>query len=90
MGDIARITGRKPPLVKLPRLGLFPLALAAELWARVSGKEPFVTIDGLRMARWHMFFSSAKAETELGYVHRPAHDALAAAVAWFRSTGEVA
>lgn len=90
LGDIARITGRKPPLVKLPRLGLFPLALAAELWARVSGKEPFVTIDGLRMARWHMFFSSAKAETELGYVHRPAHDALAAAVAWFRSTGEVA
>ena len=88
--EIARITGRRPPVMKLPRLPLFPLAMAAELWARVAGGEPFVTVDGLRMARWHMFFSSAKAERELGYRHRPAHDALAAAVQWFRDTGEVA
>ncbi|CAA7627995.1 putative dihydroflavonol-4-reductase [Candidatus Terasakiella magnetica] len=86
---IALITGRKPPTVKLPRLPLFPLALGAELWARLTGAEPFVTIDGLRMARWHMFFSSAKAERDLGYTHRPSQEALEAAVAYFRTTGEV-
>jgi dihydroflavonol-4-reductase len=39
------------------------------------------------MARWHMWFSSAKAERELGYVHRPAAEALEAAIAWFRQAG---
>ncbi len=90
LAEIARLTGRQPPKVRLPRLPLFPLAVVAELWARLAGGEPFVTIDGLRMARWHMFFSSAKAERELGYSHRSAHQALAAAVTWFREIGEVA
>src|SRR6202022_2195877 len=47
--DIANLTGRKPPTIKLPRGPLYPLALGAELYAKFSGKEPFVTVDGLRM-----------------------------------------
>jgi len=90
LAGIARLTGRKPPRIKLPRAPLYPLAVAAELWARLSGHEPFVTVDGLKMSRWHMFFSSAKAERELGYHHRSADEALNAAVEWFRSTGDVA
>ena len=35
--------------------------------AKISGVEPFVTLDGLRMARHHMFFDDAKARRELGY-----------------------
>lgn len=89
LAEIARITGGRPPLMKLPRAPLYPLAFCAELWARLAGGEPFVTIDGLKMSRWHMFFSSAKAERELGYRHRSAHEALKAAVEWFQSTGEV-
>lgn len=90
LGRIAKITGGRPPLMKLPRLPLYPLAFGAELWARLAGGEPFVTIDGLKMSRWKMFFSSAKAERELGYRHRSADQALAAAVDWFKKTGEVA
>ncbi|MBI3444308.1 MAG: NAD-dependent epimerase/dehydratase family protein [Magnetospirillum sp.] len=90
LGRIAKITGGKPPLMKLPRWPLYPLALGAETWARLFGGEPFVTIDGLKMSRWHMFFSSAKAERDLGYRHRPADEALDAAVEWFKSIGEVA
>jgi dihydroflavonol-4-reductase len=62
-----------------------PLAVAAEAWARLSGAEPFATVDGLRMAKKKMFFTSAKAETALGYKHRPAAEALAEAIAWFRA-----
>ena len=40
--------------------------------AHLTGAEPFTTRDGLRMARNRMFFSSAKAERELGYRPRPA------------------
>jgi dihydroflavonol-4-reductase len=87
LGDIARLVGRKPPTVKLPRKALFPLAYAAETVARVTGREPFVTVDALRMAKYRMFFSSAKAERDLGYKTRPYRDALADAVAWFRQAG---
>ncbi|MDO8608322.1 MAG: NAD-dependent epimerase/dehydratase family protein [Phaeospirillum sp.] len=90
LAEIARLTGRKPPGIKLPRAPLYPLAVAAELWARLAGGEPFVTVDGLKMSRWRMFFSSAKAERDLGYRHRSAQEALKAAVGWFRSTGDVA
>jgi len=89
LAEIARIVGRKPPTVKLPRALIYPIALGAEAWARVSGREPFVTVDGLKMAAKHMFFTSAKAERDLGYRARPAQQALAEAVAYFRAQGLV-
>ena len=89
LGDIAGIVGRKPPTVRLPREPLFPLALAAEFVARFTKREPFVTVDALKMAKYHMFFSSAKAVRELGYTARPYGDAIADAVAWFRQAGMI-
>ena len=87
LGEIARIVGRKPPRVKLPRAPLYPLAWAAEGIAQITGKEPFVTRDALKMASHHMFFTSAKAETRLGYHARPYGQAIADALAWFRTWG---
>src|SRR5579862_3453601 len=87
LSRIAALTGRKPPTLSIPIPAIWPLALGAEAWARVSGKEPFVTRDGLRMARKKMFFSSSKAERLLGYHARPAQEALADAVAWFKAAG---
>jgi len=84
LAEIAAMVGRKPPRVKLPRAPLFPLALAAETIAHFTGREPFATRDGLRMAKYRMFFSSAKAERELGYRHRPWREGLRDALAWFR------
>ena len=81
---VAEAAGRKPPRVKLPHGALYPLALASEALARVAGIEPIVTRDILAMARKKMFFSSAKARTELGYNPRPAREAVFDAVAWFR------
>lgn len=76
--------GGKPPLGKIPRLPLYPLAFAAEVFGRLTGREPFVTLDALRMAKKKMFFSTAKAERELGYHPRPAQEAIADAISWFR------
>lgn len=88
--EIARLCGRRPPRLRLPHGLVLPIAYAAESISRVTGREPFVTVDGLRMARKKMFFSSAKAEAALGYRARPAKAALADAVAWFRKTGYLA
>ena len=87
---VAEAAGRKPPRVKLPVAALYPLALASEALARVAGIEPIVTRDILAMAKKKMFFSSAKAQAELGYAPRPAREAVADAVAWFRANGRVA
>ena len=81
---IARLIGRKPPRVRLPIAAALPIAYVAEAWARLLNTETRVTVDGVRMARHHMFFSSAKAERELGYHWRSAEAALADAVRWFQ------
>lgn len=89
LAEIARACGRTPPKVELPVAPLFPLAWAAEQWARISGKEPFLTMDSLRMARHHMYYTSAKATRELGYAARPWQDAVGDALGWFRDAGMV-
>jgi dihydroflavonol-4-reductase len=87
LGDIAFLSGRRPPRVKLPRAPLFPLAWGAEAVARITGKEPFLTADALRMSRYRMFFSSEKAKRELGYSARPYREGLKDALGWFGEQG---
>jgi dihydroflavonol-4-reductase len=84
---ICDIAGRKAPRLQLPRRPLFPLAMLAEAAARLTGKEPFLTRDALRMAGYHMFFTAARAERELGYRARPHRIALEDALAWYRKAG---
>lgn len=90
LAEIARAIGRKPPKVALPRGPLFPLAYANEALARITGAEPFLTVDSLRMAAHHMYYTSAKAEAELGYCARPWQAAIADALAWFGAQGMLA
>lgn len=85
--EIAAIAGQKPATIKLPVTPLYPVAVAGEIVARFTGREPMLTRDTLRMAKKRMFFSSAKAARELGYRTRPAKQGLADAVAWFREAG---
>jgi dihydroflavonol-4-reductase len=89
LATIARQVGRKPPTFRLPRLPLMPLAWANEQLAGLLGYEPFLTLDGLRMAGHRMFYSSARAERELGYRARPYEQAVADAIGWFREAGMI-
>jgi dihydroflavonol-4-reductase len=86
---IANLIGRRPPRVRLPRSAIVPLALAAETVARFTGREPFVTMDALRMSKYRMFFTAAKAERDLGFTARPFTDALTDAIRWFRDAGHL-
>jgi dihydroflavonol-4-reductase len=85
--EIARRVGRPPPRLRVPRQLIFPIAYGAEAIAHFTGREPFVTTTGLRLAKDHMFFTSAKAARELGYTARPYGEAIAEAIAWFRRRG---
>jgi dihydroflavonol-4-reductase len=87
LAEIAGLTGRAAPRLQLPVAPLVPLAQLAEAFARLRGREPFLTVDGLKMSRNRMFFSSAKAERELGYRPAPYTAGLRAALDWFRREG---
>ena len=85
--DIAALVGRKPPTLNLPRGPLYPLAVVTEAIGQLTGKEPMLTRDALKMASHRMFFSSDKARAELGYTARPYAEGLKDALAWFRAEG---
>lgn len=87
LGNVARCAEVRPPRVRLPHGAVMPIAYLGEAWGRLTGREPFATVDGVRMARKRMYFSSAKAERELGYRARPAAEAEREAVQWFREHG---
>src|SRR5712691_11036555 len=89
LGEVARLTGRRPPAFKIPSAALLPIARGAEAFARMTGREPFATVDGVRMSKKKMFFSSTRAVEELGYAPRPARQALTDAIAWFKANGYV-
>jgi dihydroflavonol-4-reductase len=87
LASIADCAGLRAPRIQLPRAPIYPLALAAEITGRLTGRTPFLTLDGLRMSKHHMFFSSAKAARELGYTARPFEAGLRDAISWFRNAG---
>lgn len=86
--EVARISGQKPPRVKLPHNLVLPIAYLSEAWAWLTdGPEPRATVDGVRLSKKYMFFSIEKARRELGYNPRPVEQALQDAVEWFRANG---
>jgi dihydroflavonol-4-reductase len=87
LAEVAALYGRKPPRIRLSHAAVMPIAAGAEAWARITGRQPFATIDGVRMARKLMFFSSEKARRELGYAPRAAREAIHSAVGYFRGRG---
>ncbi len=88
LAKVAELAGRRPPKVKIPHDLIVPIAYVAEAWCRLRGRgEPFVTRDGVKMARKKMYFSSNKAERMLGYHPGPAAAAIADALDWFRQNG---
>jgi dihydroflavonol-4-reductase len=89
LAAIARLTGRRAPRIRIPRAAVMPLAVVAEAVARGTGREPFVTLDGLRMSKKRMFFSTAKAERELGFRARPYAEGIEDAIRWFRNAGRL-
>jgi len=87
LAAVADSVGRRPPRIRIPRAALMPFAHVSEAIARRTGREPMLTLDGLRMSKNKMFFSSAKAERELGYRARPYREGITDAIEWFRRAG---
>lgn len=84
---LERISGQAAPRRRIPHGLAYAVGVASTAWARLTGAEPRVPLDAVRMARKKMFVSNKKAVSELGLTCRPVDGALARAVEWFRSNG---
>jgi dihydroflavonol-4-reductase len=84
---ISHLVGRPPPRVRLPYGVVLPIAYLAEGLAKLTGRSGRITLEGVRMSRKLMFFSSAKAARDLGYTCRPPLQAFEDAIRWFRDNG---
>jgi dihydroflavonol-4-reductase len=82
---LEELTGIPAPRFRVPYFVALCAAHVDECIARFSGKPPKAPLAGVRMARYKMFFSPAKAIRELGLPQTPARKALADAVEWFRT-----
>jgi len=73
---VAEAAGRRRPRLRVPYAA-----------ARTAAALGLVNADEVRLARLPMYFSSAKAERDLGYRRSPIEPAIARAVASMRSPG---
>jgi dihydroflavonol-4-reductase len=85
--QLAALTGRKAPSVRIPYAVAYAAGVASTAWARVSGTEPRAPLDGVKMARKKMWVKHDKATRELGYNPGPVSGALERAVDWFQAHG---
>ena len=89
LAEISLLAGRKPPRIRLPYGVVLPIAYLAEGVARLTGRSGRVTLEGVRMSRKRMYFSSERAARELGYHSRPPIEAFRDAVRWFEEQGSL-
>jgi dihydroflavonol-4-reductase len=73
--------------VRVPWWAVIPVAFAAETMANLTGREPFVTLNGVSMAKTRMYFVSTKAEQALAYRSRHYVEGIEDAVRWFCDHG---
>ncbi len=87
LGKLASISGRSAPARRIPYVLAYAAGLASTGWANVTGREPRVPLDGVRLSRKKMFVRYDKAAGLLGYAPGGVDGALARAVEWFRNNG---
>ncbi|HTR46054.1 MAG TPA: hopanoid-associated sugar epimerase [Verrucomicrobiae bacterium] len=86
---LAVITGRPAPRVRLPHAVALAAGYADELFARITGREPQIPVEGVKMSRHRMFVASDKAERELGYKPGAVEASLETAVRWYEEQGYI-
>jgi dihydroflavonol-4-reductase len=84
---LEEITGLPAPRMRVPYFVAWAAACLNEALSRFTHKPPKAPLAGVRMAKYKMFFSPAKAICELGLPQTPPRQALVDAVEWFRENG---
>ncbi len=85
LSKLGKITGKPAPETQIPYALAYMAGLVSTQFANLTGKEPRVPLEGVKMARKKMFVTHAKAARELDFKPGPVDAALNRAVQWFQS-----
>ncbi len=85
LARLGAITGKPAPETQVPYALAYAAGLVTTGWANLTGKQPRVPLEGVRMARKKMFVTQAKAARELGFTPGRVDAALDRAVQWFQA-----
>ena len=87
---LADYTGLPMPRLQVPlRLVVAAGAASSLVQGRLLRRNPSVPLEAARMSATKMIFSDERARTELGYVSRPAEEAIRDSALWFADNGYV-
>ncbi len=86
---LASVTGGQAPRWRIPHAVAYAAGVASTGWANLTGQEPRVPLDAVKMSRTKVFVSLDQAKRELGFNPQPVDGALRRAVDWFRANGYV-
>jgi dihydroflavonol-4-reductase len=84
---LSKISGVKAPGFHLPYFVAYLAGFFNTKLSLLLGKEPTISLEGVRMARKRMWVDGTKAVRELALPQTPPEEALARAVHWFRANG---
>ncbi len=88
---LGAVSGRRPPRHRMPHAAALMAAIVDEARCRViPGAQPVVPLEGVRMAREHMYVDAGRARYELGVTPSSVDAALEASVRWYRDHGYLA
>lgn len=90
LARLARVTNRRAPTIQIPHFIAYAAGFFSTATARITGGEPDVPLDAVKMARKKMFVRHEKAGRELGYAPAAVDGALERAAAWFLEKGYAA
>lgn len=87
LNALAKISGLAAPTRQISHGVALLAAYADAAFSRVTGREPRIPVEGVRIARHKMFVNDARARKDLGYESSPVEAALERAVRWYVENG---
>lgn len=86
---LARLSGKPGPKFRIPYAVAWMAGAASTSLSYLTGKEPLIPLDGVRMAHEPMYYDASKAVSKLGLPQTPVEEAARKAIRWFKDHGYV-
>src|SRR5215471_997387 len=90
LDSLAAATHRRAPRVKMPYTAALLAGYAENMFCYITGREPRIPLEGVRMSRHKMFVDCSLATRELGFTSGSVDAALERAARWYIDNGYVA
>lgn len=84
---LSEVAGKPAPRLKIPYIVAYLAGAVSTGIASITGKEPSIPLDGVKMSRDTMYYDSSKAVRELGMPQGSIKGALQKACRWFQENG---